>query len=255
MSTIEVKVPDIGDFTDVPVIESCEARRHRRRRGFARHARIRQGDDGRAVARRGHGEGTAGQARRQGQRGHVDLSCSSVRMAPPRATPATASRRRAAPHAATRTRPRHRLRRPNAAHRRPAIAPDIRVTPPAVAHARPHRAASAGGRPSTASVVQGRARVAVGAQVRARARRRSRARHAAPVRRTASCRKTCSNFVKQALSGAAHGAPRALASPAAASSNLLPWPKVDFAKFGPVETQARCRGSRRSPARTSRATG
>ena len=48
---IEVKVPDIGDFKDVPVIEvlvkpgdSGEGR------GLAGHARVRQGDDGRAVA-------------------------------------------------------------------------------------------------------------------------------------------------------------------------------------------------------------
>jgi hypothetical protein len=36
--------------------------------------------------------------------------------------------------------------------------------------------------------------------------------------------------------------------------DLLPWPKVDFAKFGEIES-SRCRASRRSPARTSPATG
>ena len=53
MSTIEVKVPDIGDFKDMPVIEvlvkpgdSGEGR------GLARHARVGQGDDGRARRRR-----------------------------------------------------------------------------------------------------------------------------------------------------------------------------------------------------------
>ena len=51
---LEVKVPDIGDFDDVPVIEvHGGARRHGRRRGPARHARVRQGDDGRPVARGG----------------------------------------------------------------------------------------------------------------------------------------------------------------------------------------------------------
>ena len=45
--------PDIGDFKDVEVIEVAgEARRHRRRRSAADHARDREGDDGRAVARR-----------------------------------------------------------------------------------------------------------------------------------------------------------------------------------------------------------
>ena len=49
MSAVEVKVPDIGDFKDIPVIEvfvkpgdAVEGR------GLARHARIGQGDDGRA---------------------------------------------------------------------------------------------------------------------------------------------------------------------------------------------------------------
>ena len=50
---IEVKVPDIGDFKDVPVIEVLvKAGRHGQPRTVARHARIRQGDDGRARRRR-----------------------------------------------------------------------------------------------------------------------------------------------------------------------------------------------------------
>ncbi len=49
MSVIEVAVPDIGDFGDVPVIEILVSPRgHGRRRGSAGHARVRQGDDGRA---------------------------------------------------------------------------------------------------------------------------------------------------------------------------------------------------------------
>ena len=56
----EVKVPDIGDFTDVPVIEILVAAgRHGRGRGPADHARVRQGDDGRPVAGRRHGQGAA----------------------------------------------------------------------------------------------------------------------------------------------------------------------------------------------------
>ena len=48
-STIEVKVPDIGDFKDVPVIEVLrQARRRGQGRGLAGHAGVRQGDDGRA---------------------------------------------------------------------------------------------------------------------------------------------------------------------------------------------------------------
>ena len=50
------------------------------------------------------------------------------------------------------------------------------------------------------------------------------------------------SFVKGAMSGSA--APAAASSGAAALGgglDLLPWPKVDFAKFGPVEVQARSR--------------
>jgi len=43
------------------------------------------------------------------------------------------------------------------------------------------------------------------------------------------------NFVKQALAGGA--APRAAAAGSGAGLNLLPWPQVDFSKFGEVETR------------------
>jgi pyruvate dehydrogenase E2 component (dihydrolipoamide acetyltransferase) len=44
------------------------------------------------------------------------------------------------------------------------------------------------------------------------------------------------NFVKQTLSSAS--APRAAAAAGGAGLNLLPWPQVDFSKFGEVETKA-----------------
>ena len=43
------------------------------------------------------------------------------------------------------------------------------------------------------------------------------------------------NFVKRALAGG--GAPRAGAAPAGGGLNLLPWPHVDFTKFGEIETK------------------
>ena len=43
------------------------------------------------------------------------------------------------------------------------------------------------------------------------------------------------NFVKRALSGG--GAPAAGAAPAGGGLNLLPWPHVDFSKFGEIETR------------------
>ena len=66
---VEVKVPDIGDFKDVAVIEvlvkpgEVDRGRHR-----PDHGRVRQGVDGDSVEPCRHGEGAEGQARRQGQR-------------------------------------------------------------------------------------------------------------------------------------------------------------------------------------------
>ena len=70
----EVKVPDIGDFTDVPVIEILVAAgRHRRSRGPADHARVRQGDDGRALAVRRRRQGAERRGRRHGLGGQLIL--------------------------------------------------------------------------------------------------------------------------------------------------------------------------------------
>jgi pyruvate dehydrogenase E2 component (dihydrolipoamide acetyltransferase) len=45
-------------------------------------------------------------------------------------------------------------------------------------------------------------------------------------------------FVKAALAGKAPGAPAAAAKPGMAALNLLPWPSLDFSKFGATETVA-----------------
>ena len=51
MALIDVKVPDIGDFSDVPVIEILvKPGRQGAAGGSADHARKRQGDDGSSVA-------------------------------------------------------------------------------------------------------------------------------------------------------------------------------------------------------------
>ena len=116
----EVTVPDIGDFKDVPIIE-IHVKRGRRgqRRGPADHARIRQGDDGRAGAARAArsrscwSRSATGSARarpilklRGNEDGRADASrprcCRSrsrrrSRSRPP--SPAPAARRRAAPPA------------------------------------------------------------------------------------------------------------------------------------------------------------
>ena len=69
MSTIEVKVPDIGDFKDIPVIEIfVKAGDTVKAEDSLDLARIGQGDDGRAGARGRRGQGSEAEARRQGQR-------------------------------------------------------------------------------------------------------------------------------------------------------------------------------------------
>ncbi len=64
------------------------------------------------------------------------------------------------------------------------------------------------------------------------------------------------NFVKQVMSGAgpAAGAAAGGGISGGGSLNLLPWPTVDFAKFGPVDPRPLSRIKKIS-ARISRATG
>ena len=82
MATIEVKVPDIGDFKDVPVIErDGEAGRHGGGRRPAGRARVRQGDDGGALARGRQGRGDQDRRGRQGLRGRADRCCSRAAQA------------------------------------------------------------------------------------------------------------------------------------------------------------------------------
>ena len=73
MAAIEVKVPDIGDFKDVPVIEVLVKPSDAVKKDDSlNHARERQGDDGSARAVGRHREGAAGKGRRQGERGQCD---------------------------------------------------------------------------------------------------------------------------------------------------------------------------------------
>ena len=66
-STVEVKVPDIGGYDDVPVIEVLVAVGDTvDERPGPGHAGIGQGDDGSAVERRRRRQGIEGQGRRQG---------------------------------------------------------------------------------------------------------------------------------------------------------------------------------------------
>ena len=73
MAKIDVNVPDIGDFKDVPIIEILvKAGRRREGRAVAGHARVRQGDDGRALADRRRGLRGRREDRRQSLDGDAD---------------------------------------------------------------------------------------------------------------------------------------------------------------------------------------
>ena len=97
MSTLEVKVPDIGDFTDVPVIEvfvkpgdTVKAEDRWSRSNPTRRPWS-------AGARRRRGQRTEGQTRRQGQRRHRDPDArvrSAAAPAKATAAPAQSARRR-----------------------------------------------------------------------------------------------------------------------------------------------------------------
>ncbi len=68
---VELRVPDIGDFSDIPVIEVAIKPGDRdRKRSAARNARKRKSVDGSAVERRRHHQRRAGQGRRQSLRRH-----------------------------------------------------------------------------------------------------------------------------------------------------------------------------------------
>ena len=234
MSTIEVKVPDIGDFTDIPVIEIF----------------VKPGDAVKA------------------EDSLVTLESDKATMDVP--SPATGTVREvkvklgdkvsegspivvvdtdAAAPAASAAKPRRRLPAPP-----PAAAP----RPPRAAPPRQRdRAGASGARRDGAGRrrrLQGRARIAVRAQIRARARCRSRAGDGLgaegphPAGGRAEIREAGDERRR-----ARRGAPAAASAAAARSISCRGPPSISpsSVRSRPV----RCPGSRRSPARTSRGTG
>jgi pyruvate dehydrogenase E2 component (dihydrolipoamide acetyltransferase) len=65
-------------------------------------------------------------------------------------------------------------------------------------------------------------------------------------------REDVQNYVKQALAGGAAPRPAAAAPAAGGGLNLLPWPQVDFSKFGETETRALSRIKKISGANLAR---
>ena len=211
---------------------ACEAGRRGQGRGLAGHARIRQGDDGRAVAGRGRREGSEGQGRRQGDRGHARADARGGGDSAPRPRP----RRATAPAPAAPPAPAQPRRPRRAGGRRPS--------------SRAARA-SRGDRRSTRTFTAAHASPSVRKFARELGVDLAEVKGTGPKGRI--LQEDVQAFVKEAMSGAAR--PRGGAvDRRRRRSTCCRGRKVDFAKFGPSRP-SRCRGSRRSPARTSRATG
>ena len=223
MSTIEVKVPDIGDFKDVPVIEifvkpgdavkaedslvTLESDKATMdvpspAAGIVQGIEGQAGRQGRAKARRS--------CRSNGRRGARRQPPAPQRRAPPPRTPP-------APAAAPLRRDTVRLR---AARRAPAPAP---------------RAAAAAQPVDGATFKAAHASPSVRKFARELGVDLARVTGAGPKGRI--LQEDVQKFVKQALSG---GAGRGCGGGVSGGGalNLLPWPTVDFAKFGPVEAAA-----------------
>ncbi len=218
MSALEVKVPDIGDFTDVPIIEvfvkagdkvaaedslvTLESDKATMdvpspAAGTVKEVRVKLGDKVR--------EGTLIAV--------LDADDGAAKAAP---APARAEAPKAAPA--------------------PAAPPPPPSAPPAAA---PAPAAEAKGPAASAVPVDAESFKAAHASPSVRRFARelgvdlSRVAGSGPKGRI--LQEDVQGFVKQVMSGAAPGAAAGVTG--GGELTLLPWPKVDFAKFGPFETR------------------
>ena len=226
MSTIEVKVPDIGDFTDVPVIEVL----------------VKPGDAVKAEdslvtlesdkATMDVPAPAAGTVKSVGVKvgdkvseGHLILTLEQAADAPApaqaapaakAAQPAAPATAPAAPAAAT----------PPPAAAAPAAAPTA-AAPPVQAPAAPSAPID------DAAFRKAHASPSVRAHARALGVDLSQIKGSGPAGRI--LQQDVENYVKQVMSGAKVAG--AVAGAGGAALGLLPWPQVDFAKFGPIETK------------------
>jgi len=229
MSTIEVKVPDIGDFTDVPVIEVL----------------VKPGDAVKAEdslvtlesdkATMDVPAPAAGTVKSVGVKvgdkvseGHLILTLEQAadaaapaqapaKPAPPAAPPAAPPSAAAATAAAP----------PAPAAAAPASAPP-KTPPPAAPAAAPPSAPV-----DDAAFRKAHASPSVRAHARALGVDLSQIKGSGPAGRI--LQEDVENYVKQVMSGAKVAG--AVAGAGGAALGLLPWPQVDFAKFGPIETK------------------
>ena len=220
MSTIEVKVPDIGDFTDVPVIEVL----------------VKTGDTVKAedslvtlesdkatmdvpAPAGGVVQSVGVKVGDKVSEGHLILTLETAAEAPSRAGAAPASAA-AAPKTPPASPPPPAAVQPPAQAKAPA--------PPPVA-APPAPAAPA----NDAAFRKAHASPSVRAYARTLGVDLSKLNGSGPAGRI--LQEDVHSHVKRAMSGASVAT--AVASAGGAALGLLPWPQVDFAKFGPVETK------------------
>ena len=223
MSTIEVKVPDIGDFTDVPVIEVL----------------VKPGDTVKAEdslvtlesdkATMDVPAPAAGVIKSLGVKvgdkvseGHLILTLEEAAggAAPAQAAPAAKAAQPATPPSAP-----------------VAGAPPKPPTATPAAPAAPAPPAQATVAPSApiddAAFRKAHASPSVRAHARALGVDLSQIKGTGPVGRI--LQQDLENYVKQVMSGAKVAS--AVAGAGGAALGLLPWPQIDFTKFGPVETK------------------
>ncbi len=220
MSALEVKVPDIGDFTDVPVIEvfvkpgdtvaaedsliTLESDKATMdvpspSAGTVKEVRVKVGDkvsQGTLIAML---EADGGAAKRA-----AAPKAEAAKPAPPPAAVAAAPAAAPAPAAPS-----------PSAEAKPAAAPAAPID------AESFKAAHAS--PSVRKFAR-----ELGVDL-------SRVTGSGPKGRI--LQEDVQGFVKQVMSGAAPGAAAGGGVTGGGQLNLLPWPKVDFAKFGPFETR------------------
>jgi len=222
-TTIEVKVPDIGDFKDVEVIEILVVPGAGGDPGaIVAHRRERQGFDGDSPVR----------PRASCNRFRSRSATRCRKELPSRCLP------RAWPDRPRSRLPRHQRRPQPWRRRQPPRGPAPSTSPASTAFAmemaeRPLLAEDAGSPPHASPSVR---------KFRARIGRRARARVAGSAPKGRITQDDVRAHVKSAL---ADPRPRtAAAAPAIALGGglaVLPWPQIDFAKFGPVERVAMSR--------------
>jgi len=264
MATIEVKVPDIGDFKDVPIIEvhvkpgdaidkeaslvTLESEKATfdvpsPSAGTVRQLSVKVGDkvqEGTLLVTLDAGDGAAAGAKPAGEAQPAPPAPTAQAAAAPAAPPAPA---RAQARADGEARP---VGPPPAAAERVPVAREPTDAPTPVARATSALATP----PAGAEGAEGEPRAVAHASPSVRKFARelgaelSRVEGSGP--RGRITKEDVQRFVKEALAGAP------AAGGGIAGLELLPWPKVDFAKFGPIETKPLSRIRKLSKANLAR---